>query len=128
MKLLLYLFFAWLPIAILAAIASLPYNAAAQRIKVSWDANVEPEVSGYRVLYGPASWGWNTTNTVLGRLNNSVTITNMPYGASYIVVVAFADDGRVSQPSYEVITVNTNLLSAIISPPKGLKAVILTNL
>lgn len=78
--------------------------AAPGQVKCSWDANTETNVSGYRVLWGLASQRYTSTNTVLGRLNNSVTVA-LPVGVSYLVVQAFdnVEDGPFS---YEIVWTN----------------------
>lgn len=90
--------------------------------KCSWDPNPEPEVTGYRVLYGTNSQQWNVTHTVAGRLTTSLTVSNLPVGVTYWVVQAVAE-GIASSPSFEVLWTNAPPLVVPIppSPPRGFK-------
>jgi hypothetical protein len=115
MKLLLYLFVAWLPIVALAAIVSLPYDARAQSVNLAWDPNPETNAVGYKVLWGPTSRHYNATNVVAGRLNNTAVVTNLLAGPNFFAVVAFDDTGLESDFSNEVTWTNRP------SAPKNLK-------
>lgn len=106
------------------ATAYQPKEATKQSIKLSWDANVEPEVEGYLVLHGSTHHGpYATTNTVIGRLSTSVTVSNLPTGNIYFVVQAFAGNSLKSPFSNEVSFDNTPPPVAPTPPtaPKNLK-------
>lgn len=91
--------------------------AAPGQVKCSWDVSTETNVAGYKVLWGPASTRWDTTNTVLGRLNNSVTL-DLPMGVSYLVVQSFASATNESYFSYEIVWTNS---PPPLAPPKNFK-------
>lgn len=99
------------------AIACLPLcclTLYAQPVKLTWDIVPETNCLGYRLLTGPVSGAYVQTNTVIGRLNNTVTVTNAVSGRAFSVVVAF-DDVSESDFSNEVIWTNR------IFAPKNLK-------
>lgn len=67
---------------------------------VAWDANLEGDLAGYRVLVGTAPGRYNQTYDV-GRATSKTL--NLPDGTTYyIAVVAYDSEGLVSTPSNEV--------------------------
>lgn len=108
---------------VLACVLLLPCLGLAQSVaKCSWDANPEAHVTGYRVLYGTNSQQWNVTHTVVGRLNTSLTVSNLPVGVTYWVVQALAE-GISSSPSFEVLWTNAPPPVVPVPPsaPRGFK-------
>lgn len=74
----------------------LPFLAAAQSYKATWDISMDTNVAGFRVLSGSAPGKYTVTNSIEGRLNNTVTLSNVPAGVVYSVAVAYALDGTES--------------------------------
>lgn len=113
MRTLLILFLLWLPIVALAAVSSLPYIPPT--VKVAWDANDEVNVAGYYLLAGTASRTYTLTNQIVGRMENTAILTNMPNGKVFVAVVAYTTDGTVSDFSNEVAWTNRP------APPRNLR-------
>lgn len=84
-------------------------------VLLGWDANVETNCSGYKLLAGSASRTYSITNTVLGRTITSGAVSNLPSGKVFFALVAFDQAGTDSDFSNEVTW--TNRLSA----PKNFK-------
>lgn len=97
---------------------SLTAFAAPGQVKVSWDANVETNCTGYLILYGTRSQRYAVTNVVEGRLNNSALLTNLPGGVVYVVAQATGDDGEVSGYSNELLWTNS---PPVLSPPRNIQ-------
>lgn len=77
--------------------------APAATVSLEWDANVEPELSGYRVHYGTAA-GTVTFSMDAGNAT-TVTIPDLKPGTVYyFTVMAYDAAGLESAPSNEVST------------------------
>jgi len=87
---------------LLAAVLTLRAAAsAAPSVTLAWDPNSEPDLSGYKLYYGPASTSY--TNVIdVGPATNA-TISRLVAGARYFVVVtAYNTAGLESDPSNEI--------------------------
>ncbi|HXU13101.1 MAG TPA: fibronectin type III domain-containing protein, partial [Candidatus Binatia bacterium] len=85
---------------LVAALCVVPLGASTI-VHLSWDANSEPDLSGYRLLYGTSSG--NYTNTIeIGNLTNYDVIDLASGTTYYFVVVAYDLAGNVSLRSNEV--------------------------
>lgn len=84
-------------------------------VLLGWDANIETNAMGYRLLAGSASRTYTITNTVVGRTSTSGVVSNIPSGKVFFTLVAFDQFGIDSDFSNEVTW--TNRLSA----PKNFK-------
>ena len=74
------------------------YNGAAT---VSWNANTEPDLAGYRLYYGTASGVY--TAFVNTGLTAAYTVTALTHGTRYFfAVIAYDTTGNVSTFSAEV--------------------------
>lgn len=73
---------------------------AAQSVTLSWDRNAEPNVSGYRLLYGTDSAALSQSVDVQ---DTTAVVTNLAEGATYyFAVTAYDTAGAESLPSDEV--------------------------
>jgi hypothetical protein len=104
--------------AMLAAVSGVATNAMADSdslasVKLSWDANSEPDVIGYRVYYGVASGTY--TDRVDVSAVTTAEVSGLLVGANYyFVVVAFNQAGVESDFSDELM-----LLTKAASLPVG---------
>lgn len=74
---------------------------AGQSVTVSWDANTEDDLAGYKVFYGTASRSYSDS-TILGR-STSFSLGNVEAGKTYYFIVkAYDTSGNDSAPSQEV--------------------------
>ena len=81
--------------------APTPAAAATASIAVSWNANDEPDLSGYRVYYGTAPGNYRSSKEA-GR-NTNFTIADLVAGQTYYIAVTSYDSaGNESAYSSEV--------------------------
>ncbi len=74
---------------------------AGQSITVTWDANSEDDLAGYKVFYGTASRSYSDS-TILGR-TTTFSLGNIEAGKTYYFVIkAYDTSGNDSAPSEEV--------------------------
>lgn len=87
---------------LLVAVLALSAAASAQTsVTVAWNANSEPDVTGYTVSWGPRS-GFYNASADAGN-NTQYTVTGLdPDQRYYFVVQAYTADGLRSLPSAEV--------------------------
>lgn len=69
-------------------------------VKLSWNANTEPDLAGYIAYYGTASHVYSTT--ALAGTQTSATFLNLAPATYYFAVVAFDSSGNASDYSQEV--------------------------
>jgi hypothetical protein len=93
--------------------------AAAATVTLQWDANTEPDISGYLVLYGTRSGVYDTRIDV-GKTTAATLTINAPATATYYFVVAAYSPGGTSDPSAEVLTTiyssTSNVLITVDAP------------
>jgi hypothetical protein len=77
-------------------------TALAADVTLSWNANTEPDLAGYKIYYG-ASSGSYTASITIGT-QTTYTITGLASGTYYFVVTAFNSAGLESGYSNEVWT------------------------
>ncbi len=83
---------------------------AGSSVTLAWDANAEPDVTGYRLLYGNASGNYALSQDA-GNATTTI-IPNLTPGATYFfVVTAYNSAGLESLPSNEV-----SYLVPVVSP------------
>ena len=69
---------------------------------LGWDANTEPDISGYELRYGESSG--NYTSTLQVGKTTEASVSNLTEGKTYyFAVVAFNTSGLASAPSNEVV-------------------------
>ncbi len=89
-------------IASLFALLLLPLiGNASQTVTLAWDANLEPDLAGYKLYCGTASG----THSLLSDVGNvtTVTVSNLTEGATlYFVVTAYNTSSLESTPSNEI--------------------------
>jgi len=94
-----------IPILLLFAFAVVLAAAApafAASVAISWNANTEPDLAGYKVKYGQSP-GVHGTVVDVGN-TTSTTISGLTDGATYyFVVTAYDSTGNESAPSAEVV-------------------------
>ena len=81
----------------------------AASVTLSWDANTEPDLAGYRIYYSKTSGGYTTSNRLnVAESQTSVTITGLTlYTRYYFVATAYNTDGYESDYSNEVTTITS---------------------
>lgn len=85
------------PLAFLALVST----SAGRDVSLAWNANPEPNVSGYMVHYGPESGNFDSTMDV-GSVTQA-TVVNLPDDVTYyFVVTAYSNGGAESAPSNQV--------------------------
>lgn len=78
-------------------------STGSQNFLLTWDANPEPDIQGYKVFYGTASRNY-TTNIDVGNVT-SYTVTGLPSGQTYYFAIKAMDTtGNLSVFSNEVNT------------------------
>jgi subtilisin-like proprotein convertase family protein len=83
----------------------LAFQHAVADVKLAWDANTEPDVTGYFVYYGTV--GGNYTEYLDAGNTTSASVPNLnPNSTYYFVVTAYNAEGAVSSPSNEVSAVS----------------------
>ena len=76
-------------------------EAQAAQVTLAWDANSEPDLSGYKLYYGTSSG--NYPNTISLGLVTTDTVTNLTDGVTYyFALTAFDAEGFESGKSNEV--------------------------
>ena len=70
-------------------------------VSLSWDANTEPDLAGYKLYYGGASGNY-TASVDVGDVTTYV-FTRQAMTPYYFAVTAYNSDGRESDYSNEVI-------------------------
>lgn len=84
-----------------ACVAGLPAAARAQSATLAWDANPEPDVSGYKLHYGTSPRNY-TVHVDVGKVT-SYTVSSLDVSLDYYFAVqAYATSGLVSPMSAEV--------------------------
>lgn len=77
----------------LCASVAIPSARAAQ-VTVTWEANPEPEVTAYEVVWGPST---NYTHSLQTTNTTTVVISGLPLGTNYFAVRAIADLTSIEQ-------------------------------
>jgi len=88
-------------------LASLLIASAACRaadVTLAWDANVEPDLAGYRIYWGQASRSYARSNAV--GLVTRGTVTNLAGGVWFFAATAYLSNGLESVFSSEVAWTN----------------------
>ncbi len=81
-------------------LAAISLASAVESVTLAWDANVEPDIAGYRLYYGQTS-GANTEMMDVGNVTEA-TVQNLTVGLTYFfVVTAYDSSGVESLPSNE---------------------------
>ncbi len=80
------------------------FTFAGDALKISWNANTENDLAGYRVYYGRSAGNYET---VLNAGNvTTQTLNNLSAGSTYYVAITAIDQaGNESRPSQEVSVV-----------------------
>src|SRR5205085_847430 len=73
---------------------------ATGNVALQWDPNPEPDISGYRLFYGPSSG--NYTQQIDVRNTTAATVSNLADGTYFFVVTAYNTAIVESLPSDEV--------------------------
>ena len=82
----------------------------AEIVRLTWNANTEPNLSGYRLAYG-TSPGVHPTTVDVGNQTTAQVTGLVPGQRYYFVVRAYATDGTQSGPSNEVSGVALSVVS-----------------
>jgi VCBS repeat protein len=95
--------------AVAALVVVLLLNAArleAASVTLAWDANPEPDVTGYMLRYGTQPGVYTAQVNVGNRTQYS--LLSIPEGTYYFTVQAYNGEGIISAPSAEVTAVVRN--------------------
>ncbi|MGH9159315.1 MAG: fibronectin type III domain-containing protein [Vicinamibacteraceae bacterium] len=84
----------------LLGLALVPRAAAAGSATLGWHANGEPEIAGYRLVYGTQP-GNHTLEIDVGN-RTTFTVTDLESGRYYFAVTAYNTAGMTSRPSSEL--------------------------
>lgn len=100
-----------LPLVLCPFFTDIIYAAS---VTLSWDANIEPDLAGYRIYYSKTSGSYSTSNRLnVDKSRTSVTITGLNlYTRYYFVVTAYNTDGYESDYSNEATTLTLASRSA----------------
>jgi hypothetical protein len=75
--------------------------ARAEQVSLAWDANLEPDLGGYKLYYGTASEAY--TQVIDVGKNTQVTVSNLSQGVTYFfAVTAYNLQGAESDYSNEI--------------------------
>jgi hypothetical protein len=105
---------AWIPAAVTAiALQCAATNAMGASVTLAWDRNSEPNVSGYKVYYGPGNRRYPFV--LDARNSNAQVINDLQDGVTYyFAVTAYDLDGQESSFSAEIpYTVPQRAISAV---------------
>lgn len=107
------------PLIILITILIFPLSASADALLVSWEANAEPDLAGYKVYYGLESRNYETYIDV-GNVT-SYLLDGLDYGHTYYVAVTAYDtlgnDSGYSEEVWATIPVPDTAPTVIIISP-----------
>jgi hypothetical protein len=84
----------------LLGLALVPQVAAAGSVTLTWNANGEPDVAGYRLVYGTRPGDYTLEIDVRNR--TTFTVTDLVSGRYYFAVKAYNTAGITSLPSSEL--------------------------
>lgn len=94
--------FAFLVASVLLPFLPFHSTALAAQISIAWDANTEPDLSGYRVYYGTSS-GQYTTSVDVGNNTHCVISGLAPGVTYYFAATAYDTEGNESGFSDEIV-------------------------
>jgi hypothetical protein len=66
------------------------FASAAAPVTLAWDPVSDTSVTGYRLYFGPSSRAYTNSVSVVGRLNTTNTISNLPSGVHFFAVTSVA--------------------------------------
>ncbi|MPZ20649.1 MAG: hypothetical protein GEV06_22475 [Luteitalea sp.] len=84
----------------LLGLALLPQDAAAGSVTLEWHANGEPDIAGYRLVYGTQPGDYTLEIDVRNR--TTFTVSDLASGRYYFAVTAYNTAGMTSLPSGEM--------------------------
>ena len=88
---------------ITAALLMLTGSAFAGSATISWDANNDDDLSGYRIYYGTDKGGpYGSSTSLIPKAQTSYTVPDLNSGTYYFVVTAVDNSGNESAYSSEV--------------------------
>ncbi len=94
--------FAFLVASVLLPLPPFHSTALAAQISIEWDANAEPDLSGYRVYYGTSS-GQYTASVDVGNNTRCVISSLAPGVTYYFAATAYDTEGNESGFSDEIV-------------------------
>ncbi len=115
---------------IAAAIILLPVFSLAGTATISWNANTDEDLAGYRIYYGNTKGGpYGSSTSLIPKTQTSYTITNLSTGSFYFVVTAVDTSDNESPYSTEAFktisaaettspATSVTLMSNLYSPQK----------
>lgn len=109
-------------IPLLACFLLLLTNAWGADVKVSWNANSESDVAGYKLYYGTAAGTYSATKDVGNVISTIVTLSPSVGQKYYFAVTCYDTSGNESAKSTEASCLVPD--STAPAPPSGLTALI----
>ena len=102
------------------ALIILPNFALAGSATVSWSANSEDDLAGYRIYYGTTQGGpYGSSSALIDKTKTSYTISNLSDGTYYFVVVALDTSDNESAYSREVSKTIASTSASTTDPTSG---------
>lgn len=98
--------------------------ADAATVKISWNANTEADLAGYKLYYGIASGNYTSSIDVKNVTQYSVTVNPTVTTTYYVAVTAYDTSGNESVKSDEASVTVTVADTTPPAKPTGLKALI----
>ncbi len=92
----------WVLVVLNLIAITMSLTSASTDVQLAWDSNREPDLAGYRILYGTTSGNYTRTIDV-GSVTSHVVSALIANTTYYFVVVAYDQAGNVSQPSNEIV-------------------------
>lgn len=92
----------WVLVVLGLCAITLSLVSASTSVQLAWGANTEPDLAGYRILYGTTSGNYTRTIDV-GNVTTYVVSALIANTTYYFTVVAYDQAGNVSEPSNEIV-------------------------
>lgn len=115
-----YLSIVWCIVLVLFLTAA----AEAATVKISWNANIEADLAGYKLYYGTASGAYGTPIDVGNVTSYTVTVNPQVTTTYYVALTAYDTSGNESVKSDETSITVTVADTTPPAKPTGLKALI----
>jgi hypothetical protein len=91
-------------------------------VRITWDANTEPDVSGYKLYYGTTSGGPYSTVIDVGNVTTKDVVISPLAGARFYFALSAYNDAGESSLSDEVNIIVPGTIPP--AKPRGIRAII----
>jgi hypothetical protein len=109
-------------IVILMVLAIVGDSAWGATVRITWDANNEPDVYGYKLYYGTASGGPYSTVIDVGNVTTKDVVISPLAGARFYFALSAYNDAGESSLSDEVNIIVPGTIPP--AKPRGIRAII----